>query len=352
VTARTCGLRALGLLALAGCLDKPARPDGDDELPAIDASVEGGGARAWVTRETDPAPLHLFGPRMVYDSRDRRVLAYGGSTIGGDPSGATDDFMSWDGTRWVSLCDPCPPGPRLHHGFAYDSARGVAVLYGGVDQTGARQEEVWEWDGRAWSNRGVAGPPARSHVWTSYDAERGRMVVFGGESDLAISSDILEYDGENWYAVNSAEDGPTARRDAGGNAAAYDPVGKQVLVYGDDQLADDLWAWDGTGWRLVCARCTDLPRLGAMLAVDPSRQRILVVGGFQPGVEVTGTWELSLDGVPLCDLREPSARDTSALTHDVDRDVLVLFGGNGTGCEGNCNETLEMIDADGGNCAP
>ena len=349
--ARSCGLRALGLLALAGCLDKPTRPDGPGDFTDVDASPSAGEARVWVTRATDPAPLPLYGPRLVYDSRERRVLSYGGSTSG-DLGGVTGQFMAWDGTRWVELCDPCPPGPRLHHGFAYDSARGVAVLYGGFDDSGERQEEVWEWDGEAWSNRGVAGPPARSHMWTSYDPERGRMFVFGGETDLATSSDILEYDGENWYSVLPGVEEPSPRRDAGGNAAAFDPIRKRVLLYGDDQQGDELWAWDGSGWTLLCETCTDEPRLGAMLAVDPLRQRILVVGGFRGGTDIFGTWELSLDGDPLCDLSEPTARDTGALTHDVDRDVLVLFGGNGTGCDGNCDQTLEMVRADGGDCAP
>ncbi len=39
-------------------------------------------------------------------------------------------------------------------------------------------------------------------------------------------------------------------------------------------------------------------------------------------------------------LRSPK-RDSSALAYDSDRDVFVLYGGNGSSCGGNCNETWE-----------
>jgi len=166
-------------------------------------------------------------------------------------------------------------------------------------------------------------------------------VMFGGETGAGPSNELFEYDGFNWEAV-SATGGPSPRRDGGGGAATYDPIGLRVLIYGSDQADDDLWAWDGNEWTQLCQECTGVPRSGAMLEVDPGRQRILIVGGWDPLVQIVGTWELDDKGQAACDVRQPSARDSSGIARDPVRDRIVLLGGNGNGCGGNCDETLEL----------
>jgi hypothetical protein len=89
-----------------------------------------------------------------------------------------------------------------------------------------------------------------------------------------------------------------------------------------------------------------------MLAVDPARERILIVGGFDPEIQIAGTWELFPDGTPSCASAQPSQRDSSGMARDASRDVVVLYGGNGSGCAGNCSETLELTAGETGDCAP
>lgn len=321
------------LLALSACLEAP---------PGAGGGVEG--SPEWIRRTPDGTPPALFGPRLALDSRGG-ILAYGGSTST-DNGGATGALWSWDGEAWSLLCDPCDPGPgpRLGHGFAYDSRRTRAVLYGGIDDSGELHDDTWEWDGATWVQMTPEGDPpgTRSNMWMTYDLDRRRVVMFGGKTGAGASNEVHEYDGFNWEAI-SATSGPSARRDAGGGAAAYDPIGQRVLVYGSDQADDDLWAWDGNEWTLLCQDCTGVPRSGAMLEVDPGRKRILIVGGWDPEVEIVGTWELDDSGAPACDVRQPSPRDASGIARDAVRDRIVLFGGNGTGCGGNCDETLELM---------
>ncbi|MBE7455469.1 MAG: hypothetical protein HS102_02390 [Planctomycetia bacterium] len=79
-------------------------------------------------------------------------------------------------TKWRRV-DPSPP-PRTGHAMAYDSARGVTVLFGGWD--GSYDGETWEWDGTSWSLRVDSGPVPREDHAMAYDSARGVTVLFGG----------------------------------------------------------------------------------------------------------------------------------------------------------------------------
>src|SRR5215510_1708725 len=64
------------------------------------------------------------------------------------------------------------PGSRQDHATAYDSARGVTVLFGGYGDGPWGGDETWEWDGNAWTQRVVSGPSRRSWHAMAYDSAR------------------------------------------------------------------------------------------------------------------------------------------------------------------------------------
>ena len=68
--------------------------------------------------------------------------------------------------------------PRDSHAMAYDSARGVVVLFGG--QHDVRKGDTWEWDGAVWTLRATTGPSPRYGHAMAYDSARGVVVLFGG----------------------------------------------------------------------------------------------------------------------------------------------------------------------------
>ena len=75
-----------------------------------------------------------------------------------------------------------PPIGRNRHAMAYDSARGVAVLFGGWDHL--NRNDTWEWDGEGWSEISpVASPSARLRHAMAYDSARDRVVLFGGDDE-------------------------------------------------------------------------------------------------------------------------------------------------------------------------
>jgi hypothetical protein len=88
---------------------------------------------------------------------------------------------------WTQVATTGPPSPRSNHGLAYDSARGVTVLFGGF-ATGPPAPrplaDTWEWDGSLWKQVATTGPSPRFFNELAYDSTRGVTVLFGG-FDLA-----------------------------------------------------------------------------------------------------------------------------------------------------------------------
>ena len=89
---------------------------------------------------------------MAYDSARGVTILFGGTAADG-PNGETWEY---DGTTWT-LRPSSGPSPRYGHALAYDSARAVTVLFGGNDDW-----VTWESDGTEWKSRATPGPPAYS----------------------------------------------------------------------------------------------------------------------------------------------------------------------------------------------
>src|SRR5262245_19727792 len=91
------------------------------------------------------------------------------------------------------------PSPRAEFGMAYDTARGVTVLFGGANclSFNCVFPDTWEWDGDAWLLRSMGGPIQRCDEAMAYDSIRGVTVIFGGYNGVYLA-DTWEWDGTNW----------------------------------------------------------------------------------------------------------------------------------------------------------
>lgn len=178
--------------------------------------------------------------------------------------------------QWV-LRTTNGPSPRYANAMAYDSARGVTVMYSGgyVDATFGYTGygDLWEWDGSRWRQRTTYNwtnawhqnsggywvqnygdtPAARMQHAMAYDSRRGRVVLFGGRGsngheygDYAFN-DTWEWDGLRWYFRTT--NGPPATFN---HHMAYDPArGVTVLCGGAANSAAVVWEWDGNAWTAV-----------------------------------------------------------------------------------------------------
>src|SRR5262249_51450577 len=111
-------------------------------------------------------------------------------------------ILGWSATARSQSCrgwvewSGSGPSRREGHTMAYDSARGVTVLFGGEDN-GTRSGETWEWDGASWNLRASSGPSPRFGHAMVYDSARAVTVLFGGfdGGGTYVDNETWEWDG-------------------------------------------------------------------------------------------------------------------------------------------------------------
>jgi hypothetical protein len=136
---------------------------------------------------------------MAFDSARGVTVLFGG--YDGSPYG---DTWEWNGAVWL-LRAATGPSPRSDFAMSYDARRGATVLFGGANEVSVGSADTWEWNGASWSLRAVGGPSSRSGHSMTYDTGRGTTVLFGGNSDP-------DYFGDTWEmpACYANCDGSTA----------------------------------------------------------------------------------------------------------------------------------------------
>jgi hypothetical protein len=89
------------------------------------------------------------------------------------------------------------PSGRGVHRMTYDSNRQRVVLFGGEQARPlcSRFKDKWEWDGEYWKQMNDLGPLARSAHTLVFDSIRQRTVCFGGLSNISDSSSAF---GDTW----------------------------------------------------------------------------------------------------------------------------------------------------------
>ena len=242
------------------------------------------------------------------------------------------------------------PTPRAAHVMAYDNARGVTVVFGGNTPTGPGTNDLWEWDGSAWTNKTPVGikPKARMEHAMAYDSMRNRIVLFGGScEDETIANDLWEWDGSAWVDLTprgmpvNPPDGswPPGRA---GHAMAYDSGRGRLVVFGGYEVGTDgfargVWEWDGHSWlhKAVDAPLP-APRSEAAMAYDPGLGRVILFGGdswdsgSNTATYYADVWEWDgtdwHDGTPASGVA-PDPRYSPGMFFDAGRGRIRVTGG-------------------------
>jgi len=168
---------------------------------------------------------------MVYDSANNQVMLFGGWEGGFSPGNHCGDTWIWKDNDWQNVTSIPSPPPLAHASLAYDSNRGVVVLFGGNGALG-NYDNTWEWDGstKTWTHISTSSQPFPSHsAGTAYDSDRKVVILFGGYGDSGILTDTWEYSSTfKWQKktpIDSPLDGYFAR-------IVYDPFRKVVVHFG------------------------------------------------------------------------------------------------------------------------
>lgn len=266
------------------------------------------------------APSPRFRALIVYQADLQRTLLWGGFLESGEYCNETWEF---DGRSWKQLDVSSPPAyPGC--AMAYDTYRGVAVLYGG------QRRDTWEFDGSEWSRaRCNNHPSVTGYGAMAYDPERRLTVFFGGETVSgqtglpgALSAETWLYDGSEWMPVDAI--GPSPRKYC---RMVYDSARRRVVLFGgfDGRMLNDTWEFDGERWRRVELREAPSPRRGCALTYDPVGRRVLLFGGYPGGDEL---WCFDGDRWSrIMASRMPPFREDAALLYVPTTERVLLFGG-------------------------
>jgi len=188
---------------------------------------------------------------------------------------AGQETWSWTGSQWLLRSAASPPGMRSGPAVAYDSNRGVVVLYGDMHPNRV-QRDTWEWDGQQWSqNAAVQGPDITYQAHMTFDSRRNVMVLMA-KPRYASTVETWEYDVASWRQVQAG--GPNLLHSY---AMTYDPRRGDIVLSGGTsvlpraaQLETSTWLYTSTSltphaqelptgsllqWNL------DLPRDGGMV---------------------------------------------------------------------------------------
>ncbi len=308
-------------------------------LPLLLALAAPCAAQGWIELQPAPFPNTTQVWRqggMAFHPVQNGLVLFGG--LQSTPTAPLDQTWTFDGANWTQLTPVTTPPTRWGHRVVYDSRRARLVTFGGRSPTTtANANDTWEWNGVDWQQVATANAPSpRAFYSMAYDSRRGVTVLYGTMSGSTIGSaggdQTWEYDGVDWRLVTTATTPPGLEAPA----MTYDTARGVVVMFGgwNGQVAIDYrttWEYDGIDWTLRTT--TNAPATGyrASCVYDEARGRTVLYGGYAGGMAQTTTWEY--DGNDWTAVATGgSLRITEAyMGYDPIRRISVYFGGSGPG---------------------
>lgn len=272
--------------------------------------------------------------------------------------------------RWLERTDVGSPGLRYSHVMAYDSDRGVTVLFGGKVIPLVAYDDTWEYDGIQWRPITIDGPSpdARSHSALCYDTVRHEMVLYGGvkgNGEKLNDTWLYQSNGPGhgiWVQKSGLPvSGTPDVRARAGHAMVFDVRrGVAVMVGGTnsgesgtgsppDQRVSEVWEWNGDRWNggyALLGERYEGPTLHAMVYDVDSGTLSISGGGYYYFVRLEYDGWLDVDWSNLTTIypinesysyRTQSRggpfgasighRQDHAAAYDSDRRKIVIFGG-------------------------
>jgi Galactose oxidase, central domain len=222
---------------------------------------------------------------MVYDAATRTSVLFGGQVN----NVLVNETWTWNGTTWTLQHPRNSPSARGNQGMAYDEARRVVVLFGGVNiAKGGRVQDLgdtWTWDGTNWVQQRVSGPSVREQFPMTYDSARGVTVLFGGEQvgNYQGLGDTWTWNGTAWSQLSPTSSPPNRLR-AG---MAYDAFTGTSILFGGQTCCsgglsydlNDTWTWNGSNWIQASPATPPTARDFFSMVYDQATQTIVLFGG-------------------------------------------------------------------------
>lgn len=275
-----------------------------------------------VPATTNPAAAQV--PAGAYDPVRKRVVMYMPDALG-------SALWEWDGVDWLRRGPGAGPSGRGFPSVTYDSDNKKLLYFGGT--TGVGMNDLWENDGSGWRERFTASakPPPRFQAQFAYDSLHHYAVVYGGETPSGTDFNTWLWDGTNWTQKVTAHTPPDTRS----GAMTFDSArGKTVLV--SNTIPLETWEFDGTDWTQKITTTTPSARYFPALVFDPIRGKTIMFGGGTDGFVANGeTWEYDgTNWTQRSPATSPSPRAVAKAVFDYSRGKVIMFGGLAGGAAG------------------
>jgi hypothetical protein len=179
--------------------------------------------------------------------------------------GAVADVVDVRPRAWRQLDPARSPSPRHSAPMAYDAQRNRIVLFGGLDGEPGNSPsgDTWEWDGQTWAQPPLETTPGPRHgSGLAYDAKRQTLVLVGSEGP---APELWEWGGGPSWTQRVATDGPLST-----HSMAFASFSMGTVLLGGTGWwlppRGNTWMWDGARW--VDAKAQTLPpaRVGSAVA--------------------------------------------------------------------------------------
>jgi hypothetical protein len=250
----------------------------------------------WIQAAPQTSPPGRVGAVMAFDPDLQRTILFGGYTGGA----TTNDTWAWDGYNWQPVPTTHAPPPRALAAIAYDAQRHQLVLFGGnsLSSGGAGPDlfgDTWAFDGD-WHLLAASGsgPTARSYTAMAYDSMRGVTVLYGGYNG-SVLGDTWEWNGISWQPRTPPHSpGPRYQ-----HSMTYDTNFRFAVTFGGldsaDTVSGQTWTYDGRDWTQALLAQSPAPRTLAAMTYNPFTQKSDLFGGGAvprpgPGQMLGDTW--------------------------------------------------------------
>ncbi len=222
---------------------------------------------------------------------------------------------------------------RTQAAMVYDPVRQRVLLFGGTAGTGVLEPlaDTWEWDGTSWTQLfPAASPPARYGHTMVYDTQNKRMLLFGGigVGGQLAAPDLWAWDGNTWARLTPTGNVPPARQL---HAMAYDSDRQMLMLFGGlgstvltTAPLRDTWEWNGTAWTQRTPAGSPTARQNHAMTYDVARKKVVLYGG----TNLSDFWEWDGNNWTMRTVAAvwPGVQAGHAMTYDSTRQKVVLFG--------------------------
>ena len=206
----------------------------------------------WTKIESENTPIARAEASIVYNEENKTIVLFGGYTIENENYIKLGDTWEFRNNDWHLVTRT---GPSARHGapMVYDSQNKYIVLFGGstIDkQYGNSSGETWIYNDKKWMKLDINQPNGIFNASMIYDKLSDKLIRFGGWNGNNRINETWVLTNNEWKK-SLTETQPTSRNHSG---MVYDESLKKIVLFGGhdgDNIFGDLWVFDKKGWKNI-----------------------------------------------------------------------------------------------------